>query len=1205
MHGVDGTCVPMALKEDPQLNRATSVVEVLGTLSPSEKPDSQTDFSAPGQRHTIPKVQVSLSSSKRLALQVKDQSKCIQTGPQSIYKLKLMLVAEDKEKGVAKYRFGKPRPDTHEYVVMLVGATGAGKSTLINGMVNYIFGVDWEDDFRFKLIAEEGGTSYSKAHSRTTTTAYTIPRQQGSPFEHTLTIVDTPGLRDTKGLDSDKRIVEQIRTFFCMVGKKGIDHIDGIGFVTQAPIAQLTPAQSYVFDSILAVFGKDIRKNILMMATFADTPWQRPPVLKAADEAGIGYCKSFKFNNSALYTDQAGDGQEAEVVSSFDKMFWDMSMTSFNAFFKQLACMEARSLVLTKQVLEERKQLEVIMQSLQIQIQAILCKIGTLQQEEHIMEQHKADIAANKNFKYKVQEPRIVKHVTMPGQYVTNCTKCNFTCHRDCAYANNDDKRYCCAMSGEYCEVCKLKCHWSSHVNNPFWFEAQEVTVEKTYDELKERYEAALSGKSSKENIVSMIRAEIATSYHEVFLMIRQAQQILQRLDEIALRPNPLSEVEYIDLLVHTEEMDGGPGTAQRIKHLKSVREKAELMPTVKDDKIFEHRTLKQAQQLAKAEAEKVAWLKKAATSTWNACMEARSPDSQTDFSAPGQRHTIPKVQVSLSSSKRLALQVKDQSKCIQTGPQSIYKLKLMLVAEDKEKGVAKYQFGKQRPNTHEYVVMLVGATGAGKSTLINGMVNYIFGVDWEDDFRFKLIAEEGGTSYSKAHSRTTTTAYTIPRQQGSPFEHTLTIVDTPGFGDTKGLDSDKRIVEQIRTFFSLPGKKGIDHIDGIGFVTQAPIARLTPTQRYVFDSILAVFGKDIGKNILMMTTFADGKTPPVLEAVKEAGIGYCKSFKFNNSALYTDQAGDGLEAEVVTFDKMFWDMGMTSFNAFFKQLACMEARSLVLTKEVPEERKQLEVIIQSLPLQIKAILGKIGTLQQEEHIMEQHEADIAANKNVKYKVQEPRIVKHVTMPGQYVTNCTKCNFTCHRDCAYANNDDKRYCCAMSGEYCEVCKLKCHWSSHINNPFWFETQEVTVEITFNELKKRYEAALSGKLRQENIVSMIRAEIAMSYREVFLMIRQAQQILRRLDEIALHPNPLSEVEYIDLLIYSEEMDGGPGAAQRIKCLRSVREKAELMPTVKDDKIFEHAALKQAQQLAKGEVEKVGKKAAASIWSWLTE
>ena len=38
---------------------------------------------------------------------------------------------------------------------MLVGATGSGKSTLVDGIANYIMGVNFEDDFRFKMVTLE------------------------------------------------------------------------------------------------------------------------------------------------------------------------------------------------------------------------------------------------------------------------------------------------------------------------------------------------------------------------------------------------------------------------------------------------------------------------------------------------------------------------------------------------------------------------------------------------------------------------------------------------------------------------------------------------------------------------------------------------------------------------------------------------------------------------------------------------------------------------------------------------------------------------------------------------------------------------------------------------------------------------------------------------------------------------------------------
>lgn len=38
---------------------------------------------------------------------------------------------------------------------MLVGATGSGKTTLVNAMANYICEVSWQDHFRFSLVRLE------------------------------------------------------------------------------------------------------------------------------------------------------------------------------------------------------------------------------------------------------------------------------------------------------------------------------------------------------------------------------------------------------------------------------------------------------------------------------------------------------------------------------------------------------------------------------------------------------------------------------------------------------------------------------------------------------------------------------------------------------------------------------------------------------------------------------------------------------------------------------------------------------------------------------------------------------------------------------------------------------------------------------------------------------------------------------------------
>jgi len=531
----------------------------------------------------------------------------------------------------------------------------------------------------------------------------------------------------------------------------------------------------------------------------------------------------------------------------------------------------------------------------------------------------------------------------------------------------------------------------------------------------------------------------------------------------------------------------------------------------------------------------------------------------------------------SLTGVKRLSVQMRDESKIIENDIPVVYKLPVNKDMEDANKMIAKCHIGQ--PSVHRFpekVLMVVGATGAGKSTLINGMMNYILGVEWKDNFRFKLIAEK--EEKSQAYSQTKLiTAYTLYKMESSPLPYTLTIIDTPGFGDTEGLKRDRFITNQIKEFFSIP--HGIDHLDGIGFVTQSSLARLTPTQKYIFDSILSIFGKDVASNIFMMITFADGQYPPVMNAIKEAEIPHSTFFKFNNSALFAkneDDDEDDDEDEDENFDEMFWKMGFSSFRKFFTEFEKAESKSLKLTKDVLKERHQLEATIQGLRPRIDDGLSKLEELRQEEIILDKRKAEILANKDFTYQLKVTKQKKINLKRGQYVTNCLRCNCTCHFPCGIPDDGNKYNCLAMEGDrenaFCTVCG--CFWESHVNNTYRFELYDDIETRTSHDLKRRFDQAVKGKDKVESMIANINSYLENVAEDVFSMLQQVQQSLIRIDEIALKPDPLTQEEYLDLLIESEQQQRKPGWQQRMAYYQEAKKQAHILSKVRtnNDKRF---------------------------------
>ncbi|XP_045123187.1 uncharacterized protein LOC123511402 [Portunus trituberculatus] len=502
-----------------------------------------------------------------------------------------------------------------------------------------------------------------------------------------------------------------------------------------------------------------------------------------------------------------------------------------------------------------------------------------------------------------------------------------------------------------------------------------------------------------------------------------------------------------------------------------------------------------------------------------------------------------------------------------------IYKPKLKKIYSDPKNNLEKYEFGKCKFDVPEKVIMLVGATGSGKTTLINGMINFIFGVQWKDTFRFKMITEPNAHRQSKSQT-TKITSYTLHYMNGFKIPYTLTIVDTPGFGDTSGIERDRQITETVRKFFQTPGTNGISHIDAICLVVNSSLARLTGPQKYIFDQILSVFARDIASNIFLLLTFADGNDPQALSAITEDKIPHQAHFKFNNSALYTfqneERKGEDHDSDDEGFTEMFWKMGVKSFVKFLNQLKTVKSKSLTLTQEVLNERSSLQTYIEGIQVDIKNGLSTLDRLKRELSILEDHKADIARNKDFEYEVNEEVQVQIPTPVGHYVTNCLHCNRTCHADCAYADDRDKRKCVAMNWiGNCRICPHECYWDLHRNMKYRYETQQRKVKKTYSELHEKYEKATEGKLSAEKLVEEINGEFDALQIKVVWMADCVRKSIERLKEIALRPSPMSTVEYVDILIESEKSEARQGWQARVNQLYRVRDEAEQMQKIAND------------------------------------
>ncbi|XP_058620584.1 uncharacterized protein LOC131532811 [Onychostoma macrolepis] len=460
----------------------------------------------------------------------------------------------------------------------------------------------------------------------------------------------------------------------------------------------------------------------------------------------------------------------------------------------------------------------------------------------------------------------------------------------------------------------------------------------------------------------------------------------------------------------------------------------------------------------------------------------------------------------------------------------------------DQSKPYREIAFGNRNRNKPHKSILLVGETGTGKTTLINAMINYMLGVQREDKVWFEITDDQ--SDRTSVHSQTSSiTVYGFYPQE-SPIH--LTIIDTPGYGDTRGVELDKQIAASLLSLSK--SAEVIPEIHAVCLVIKATQNRLSDRQIYIFDAVQSLFGRDITENTVLLFTHSNGAPPKnALTAVKEAKLKCAVNdnkqpvfFLFNNCQ------SDAADEQYEMIQEQSWDRSFKEIAGLFKFLNNITPKTLQMTQDVLQKREQLEANICNLQLRVEVMELKQNELKQTQEALEQNKEFV--KKNFEYEVEVPYKAKIDINPelAEKATCCTVCEENCHYPgCWWAT--DLSWCSAMTNNHCTVCTNKCHYSKHIKEAKIYATRTKREKRTYEDLKKKYDdkfdygVSLAKELRQLEI-------------EKVKLVMEAFHCVETLQKIALNTDSLVTLLHVDSLIEKLKEINEPEKAKTLENIK---------------------------------------------------
>ena len=340
----------------------------------------------------------------------------------------------------------------------------------------------------------------------------------------------------------------------------------------------------------------------------------------------------------------------------------------------------------------------------------------------------------------------------------------------------------------------------------------------------------------------------------------------------------------------------------------------------------------------------------------------------------------------------------------------------------------------------NSFIILFAGKTGDGKSTAINAFFNIVKGVTIKDNYRFILI-EEKPKPKGQAESQTDGVhLYYLKDYKNEP----LIIIDSQGYGDTRGHDKDLEINSAFEYVFS----NVIDHINTICFIAKSTNNRIDISTKYIYSCVTALFAEDVNDNFIVLATHANKdsmKKPAFVETIV-TDADFLKFdpqkkwwYAFDSKSIFDKERDKMSKFSFKELKKFYEDFVKISFPKNIKNCAIVLSERNSLRREVQKLQitfkhlmmkqknlKQQDELIMKNSIEIEKIQERIKTVEEmckDKDLSEQEQLIRKLNEDLKkslvqYCNQTVDVTeKRLKSANERHTYCNTCKENCHSPC--------------------------------------------------------------------------------------------------------------------------------------------------------------------------------------------